>query len=116
MTIIGTICGKGVIDLTLRKSKAAQKEAAGSKKRKREDGEEENVDVNARVEKENQDDSYIIESSSHSINLTGPTSSKSTASTSLKAIEMVTLSETKDLIVPNIALCDNITINAQTNL
>ncbi|ORE06468.1 hypothetical protein BCV72DRAFT_207364, partial [Rhizopus microsporus var. microsporus] len=49
MTIIGTICGKGVIDLTLRKSKAAQKEAAGSKKRKREDGEEENVDVNARV-------------------------------------------------------------------
>lgn len=42
VTIIGTICGKGVIDLTLRKP-----EAAGSKKRRRGDSKAEDVDVNA---------------------------------------------------------------------
>lgn len=49
MTIIGTICEKGVIDLTLRKPKAVQKKAVGSKKRKKEDDEAEVVEVNARV-------------------------------------------------------------------
>jgi hypothetical protein len=47
MTIIGAICEKGVIDLTLRKPKAVQKKAVGSKKRKKGDGEV--VEVNARV-------------------------------------------------------------------
>lgn len=47
--IIGAICEKGVIDLTLRKPKAVQKKAAHSKKRKRKDGKAEDVEVNTRV-------------------------------------------------------------------
>ncbi|KAI9265642.1 hypothetical protein BY458DRAFT_221928 [Sporodiniella umbellata] len=49
VTIIGAICEKGVIDLTLRKPKAVQKKAAHSKKRKRKDGKAEDVEVNTRV-------------------------------------------------------------------
>ncbi|GAA5815200.1 hypothetical protein MFLAVUS_008706 [Mucor flavus] len=44
MTIIGAICEKGVIDLTLRKPKAVQKKAVCSKKRKKGDGEAEVVE------------------------------------------------------------------------
>ncbi|ORE08120.1 hypothetical protein BCV72DRAFT_179424, partial [Rhizopus microsporus var. microsporus] len=36
VTIIGAICEKGVINLTLLKPKAVQKKVIGSKKRKRE--------------------------------------------------------------------------------
>lgn len=46
ITIIGAFCEKGVIDLTLRKSKPVQKKAVGSKKRKK----AEVVEVNARVD------------------------------------------------------------------
>jgi hypothetical protein len=48
--IIGAICEKGVIDLTLHKPKAVQKKSASTKKRKREDGETVEVaEVNVRV-------------------------------------------------------------------
>lgn len=46
ITIIDAFCEKGVIDLTLRKSKPVQKKAVGSKKRKK----AEVVEVNARVD------------------------------------------------------------------
>lgn len=49
VAIIGAICEKGVIDLTLRKPKAVQKKAAHLKKRKRKDGKAEDVEVNTRV-------------------------------------------------------------------
>jgi hypothetical protein len=49
VAITGAICEKGVIDLTLRKPKAVQKKAAHLKKRKREDGKAEDVEVNTRV-------------------------------------------------------------------
>ncbi|CEJ00962.1 hypothetical protein RMCBS344292_18454 [Rhizopus microsporus] len=49
VSIIGAICEKGVIDLSLRKPKAVQKKANGTKKRKRGNGKAEEVEVNARV-------------------------------------------------------------------
>jgi transposase len=50
ITIIGAICEKGVIDLTLRKPKAVQKKGASNKKRKRDDGEAAEVSkANARI-------------------------------------------------------------------
>lgn len=38
ITIIGDICEKGVIDLTLRRPKAVKKKSASNKKRKRDGG------------------------------------------------------------------------------
>ncbi|KAI8350884.1 hypothetical protein EDC96DRAFT_519011 [Choanephora cucurbitarum] len=38
VTIVRPICEKGIIDLTLRKSKAVQRRAVSNKKRKRKDG------------------------------------------------------------------------------
>ncbi|OBZ84770.1 hypothetical protein A0J61_07181 [Choanephora cucurbitarum] len=38
VTIVEAICEKGMIDLTLRKSKAVQRKVASNKKRKRSDG------------------------------------------------------------------------------
>jgi hypothetical protein len=49
VTIIGAICEKGVIDLTLRKPKAVQKSKTSNKKRKRENGDAVATEVNARV-------------------------------------------------------------------
>ncbi|KAG1060993.1 hypothetical protein G6F41_012506 [Rhizopus arrhizus] len=49
VSIIGAICEKGVIDLTLRKPKAVQKKTNSNKKRKRENGKAEVIKVNARV-------------------------------------------------------------------
>ena len=50
ISILGAICEKGVIDLTLRKPKAVQKKSASAKKRKRDDGKPTEVpEVNARV-------------------------------------------------------------------
>ncbi|KAG1222336.1 hypothetical protein G6F35_005370 [Rhizopus arrhizus] len=49
VSIIGAICEKGVIDLTLRKPKAVQKKTNSNKKRKRENGKAEVVEVNVRV-------------------------------------------------------------------
>ncbi|KAG2208189.1 hypothetical protein INT45_001260, partial [Circinella minor] len=50
ISILGAICEKGVIYLTLRKPKAVQKKSASAKKRKRDDGKPAEVpEVNARV-------------------------------------------------------------------
>ncbi|KAI8327570.1 hypothetical protein EDC96DRAFT_531664 [Choanephora cucurbitarum] len=49
VSIIGVICEKGMIDLSLCKSKAVQKKANGAKKRKRRNGKAEEVELNARV-------------------------------------------------------------------
>lgn len=49
VTIIGAICEKRVIDLTLRKPKAVQKSKTSNKKRKRENGDAVATEVNARV-------------------------------------------------------------------
>ena len=48
-SIIGAICEKGVIDLSLRKPKAVQKKANGMKKRKRGNSKSEVVEVNAKI-------------------------------------------------------------------
>ncbi|KAI8352489.1 hypothetical protein BD560DRAFT_477575 [Blakeslea trispora] len=45
--IIGAICEKGVVELTLREPKAVQKKNNGTKKQKRETGKTEEVEVNA---------------------------------------------------------------------
>ncbi|EIE90783.1 hypothetical protein RO3G_15494 [Rhizopus delemar RA 99-880] len=49
VSIIGAICEKGVIDLTLRKPKAVQKKTNSNKKRKREDDKAEVVEANAMI-------------------------------------------------------------------
>ncbi|EIE78266.1 hypothetical protein RO3G_02970 [Rhizopus delemar RA 99-880] len=49
VSIIGAICEKGVIDLTLRKPKAVQKKTNSNKKRKRENDKAEVVEANARI-------------------------------------------------------------------
>jgi hypothetical protein len=50
ISIIGAICEKGVIDLTLRKPKAVQKKSTSSKKRERADSKPAEVpEVNARI-------------------------------------------------------------------
>ena len=50
ITIVRTICEKGIISLTLRKSNSVQKKMASMKKRKRDNGEVNDlVEVNARV-------------------------------------------------------------------
>ncbi|KAG1488943.1 hypothetical protein G6F53_013499 [Rhizopus delemar] len=49
VSIIGVICEKGVIDLTLRKPKAVQKKTNSNKKRKRENDKAEVVEANARI-------------------------------------------------------------------
>lgn len=48
-SIIGAICEKGVIDLSLRNPKTVQKKANGMKKRKRGNSKSEEVEINARV-------------------------------------------------------------------
>ncbi|KAG1055662.1 hypothetical protein G6F43_002405 [Rhizopus delemar] len=49
VSIIGAICEKGAINLTLRKPKAVQKKTNSNKKRKRENDEAEVVEANARI-------------------------------------------------------------------
>jgi hypothetical protein len=49
MITIGAICEKGVTELTLRKPKAVQKKASGTKKRKSKNDKAGEVEVNGRV-------------------------------------------------------------------
>lgn len=61
--IVRAICNKGIIDLTLHKTKAVQKKMAPTKKRKRDNGEAiDLVKVNARVGTRSEHFSAIISS------------------------------------------------------